>query len=83
MGVSPGWGGGSRLVGIVGRRAALQLLAWTRPVSAVEGLAMGLLDAVAAEEGGAKTEAAELLSGVLKHEAYGKCLLKMTSRCCI
>lgn len=74
MGVSPGWGGGARLVGIVGRRAALRLLAWSLPVTSTDGLAIGLLDAVAADEGGARAEAEEFLSGVVKHEAYGKLL---------
>ena len=77
MGVSPGWGGGARLVGIVGRRAALRLLAWSPPMTATDGLAIGLLDAVAAEEGGAREEAEEFLRGVLKHEAYGKLLRKI------
>lgn len=71
MGVSTGWGGGARLVGIVGRRAALRLLAWSPRVTADEGLALGLLDAVAAEEGGARAEARNFLSGILKRDAYG------------
>eukprot|EP00752_Nemacystus_decipiens_P005137 g4661.t1 len=68
MGVSTGWGGGARLVGIVGRRAALRLLAWSPPVTADEGLALGLVDAVAVEEGGALAEARDFLGGVLKHD---------------
>lgn len=72
MGVSTGWGGGARLVGIVGRRAALRLLAWSTPVTADEGLALGLVDAVAAEEGGALAEAWDFLGGVLKHDARGQ-----------
>lgn len=72
MGVSTGWGGGARLVGIVGRRAALRLLAWSAPVTAGEGLALGLVDAMAAEEGGALAEAREFLGGVLKHDARGQ-----------
>ena len=75
MGVSTGWGGGARLVGIVGRRAALRLLAWSKPVTADEGLALGLVDAVAAEEGGALTEARGFLGGVLKHDARGQLVL--------
>eukprot|EP00903_Cladosiphon_okamuranus_P016899 g15579.t1 len=69
MGVSTGWGGGARLVRIVGRRAALRLLAWSTPVTADEGLALGLVDAVAVEEGGALAEAQDFLAGVLKHDA--------------
>lgn len=72
MGVSTGWGGGARLVGILGRRAALRLLAWSLPVSATEGQALGLVDAVAAKEGGARAEAEIFLDGVLKRDAYGK-----------
>ncbi|CAM9536332.1 unnamed protein product [Pylaiella littoralis] len=69
MGVSTGWGGGARLTGIVGRRAALRLLAWSPPITAGEGLALGLLDVVAAERGGALVEARDLLGGVLKNDA--------------
>lgn len=51
-------------------------------MTATDGLAIGLLDAVAAEEGGAREEAEEFLRGVLKHEAYGK-LLRKRSYCSI
>lgn len=72
MGVSTGWGGGARLTGIVGRRAALRLLAWSPLVTAGEGLALGLLDAVAAEQGGALAKAREFLGGVLTNDARGE-----------
>lgn len=81
MGVSTGWGGGSRLVGIAGRRAALRLLAWGAPVTADEGIALGLLDAVAAKEGGALAEARAFLGGVLKHDARGQLLLCLCLVC--
>ncbi len=71
MGVSTGWGGGARLVGLVGRRAALKLLAWSTTVTADDGLGLGLVDAVAAEEGGALAEAQDFLGGVLQHDARG------------
>lgn len=71
MGVSTGWGGGARLVGIVGRRAALRLLGWSQPVNAEEALAIGLLDAVAGEAGGAQQQADEFLAGVLSQGAGG------------
>lgn len=71
MGVSTGWGGGARLVSIVGRRAALRLLGWSSPIAAEEGLLIGLLDAVAAEEGGALAEARGFLSGVLEQDSRG------------
>lgn len=71
MGVSTGWGGGARLVGIVGRREALRLLAWSPTITAAEGLTLGLLDAVSAAEGGAALKAGDFLAGVLGRDAYG------------
>lgn len=71
MGVSTGWGGGSRLVDIVGRRTALRLLGWSEMITADEALAIGLVDAVASEEGGALAKATEFLQGVIEQEAYG------------
>lgn len=59
-------------MGIVGRRAALRLLAWSAPVSAEEGSAIGLLDAVAAEAGGARGRAEDFLEGVLAQGAHGE-----------
>lgn len=86
MGVSTGWGGGARLVGIVGRRAALRLLAWSTAVTADEGLAIGLVDAVAVKEGGALVEARDFLGGVLKHDARGQlfvCVFLIGSIVCV
>ena len=71
MGVSTGWGGGARLTGIVGRKAALRLLAWSPNVTAREGLAIGLLDDVANEEGGAGEKARDFLAAVLQRESFG------------
>lgn len=60
-------------------------------MTASEGLALGLLDAVAAEAGGARAEAGDFLAGVLKHDAYSEfatcftcmylllCILRSTS----
>ncbi|CAM9859444.1 unnamed protein product [Ectocarpus sp. 12 AP-2014] len=70
MGVSTGWGGGARLVGIVGRRAALRLLAWSPPLAGDEAVALGLVDAVAAEEGGSLAAAREFLGGVLTQDSH-------------
>ena len=58
MGVSPGWGGGMRLTRLVGRRAALRLLASAAPLTASDALSLGLADHVAGlvdegEDGGA------------------------------
>lgn len=46
LGVSPGFGGGGRLVGRVGPRAALRVLAFARVLDAAEALAIGLVDEV-------------------------------------
>lgn len=44
LGVSPGWGGGARLVRRVGARNAMRLLAFARPISAEEAESVGLVD---------------------------------------
>jgi ethylmalonyl-CoA/methylmalonyl-CoA decarboxylase len=46
MALSPGWGGGTRLTQLVGRRKALQLMGTTRPVPAPQALELGLADVV-------------------------------------
>jgi ethylmalonyl-CoA/methylmalonyl-CoA decarboxylase len=46
LGIAAGWGGSHRLVQHIGRRAALRVLGEARPVSVVEGLQLGLFDAV-------------------------------------
>ena len=50
MGVVPGWGGGVRLVGILGRSQALRLLANPRKLTPHECKDIGIADAVAPEE---------------------------------
>ena len=45
MGVAPGWGGASRLVDIVGKRKALQLMLSCQKLGLQEGLDCGLIDA--------------------------------------
>lgn len=63
MGVSPGFGGGTRLVRRVGPRAALALMATARPLSAAEALVVGLVDVVEADPiAGARARAADLLA---------------------
>ena len=47
MGLSPGWGGGTRLTNLVGRRHAMRLLCGAVPVTAVEMVECGLADAMA------------------------------------
>jgi len=49
LGVSPGFGGGGRLVARVGPRAALRVLAFARVLGAEEAHAIGLVDEVAAD----------------------------------
>lgn len=46
MGVSPGWGGGTRLTRLVGRREALKLLATAHPQYPMGALDTGLVDHV-------------------------------------
>ena len=66
MGVVPGWGGGQRIVKLIGRQHALRLLGTAAPVGASEALAIGLADAVSLPstntahrcDGGAAREAA-------------------------
>eukprot|EP00898_Chlorokybus_atmophyticus_P000704 jgi/Chlat1/1634/Chrsp127S00087 len=47
MGLTPGWGGGGRLVQLVGRSAALQLLCVARPLKSVSAMELGFADHVA------------------------------------
>ena len=47
VGASPGWGGGSRLCSIVGRKQAIRLLAGSHTLDAQEAKLIGFADAVA------------------------------------
>jgi len=60
LGLSPGWGGGARLVRLVGRSVALELLAGSVSVEGPRSLAIGLVDALA-EPARAEAEARRLL----------------------
>ncbi|XP_041483913.1 ethylmalonyl-CoA decarboxylase-like [Lytechinus variegatus] len=62
LGLSPGWGGGARLVGIVGPQRALQLLAGCQKVTASEALEFGLATEVLPRSGDSVQDAAEWLS---------------------
>ena len=62
MGVAPGWGGARRLVELVGRRKALQLLLTSSKLESEEGRELGYFDAVLAE-GEATSQAEEWLLG--------------------
>ena len=44
MGLAPGWGSGRRLVDLLGKRRALDLLLTSRKVKLEEGLSLGLID---------------------------------------
>lgn len=44
MGVSPGWGGGARLVRLVGRQRALQMLGTAEKLNLNEAIQCGLVD---------------------------------------
>lgn len=66
MGVSPGWGGLARLVGLVGRSTAAKLLFTALPIGAEEALRIGLVDELVGA-GGAKERALELARAVAKN----------------
>ncbi|RUS21718.1 ClpP/crotonase-like domain-containing protein [Endogone sp. FLAS-F59071] len=65
MGVTPGWGGGARLVEIVGRTRALRLLGSTEAVDAAAGMEMGLVDVVAGERESVVEAAARYLGAYI------------------
>jgi ethylmalonyl-CoA/methylmalonyl-CoA decarboxylase len=50
MGLSPGWGGATRLTRLVGRQRALQLLGTALPLNTAQALDFGLLDTVVSAE---------------------------------
>ncbi|GAB6030920.1 enoyl CoA hydratase domain-containing protein 1 [Chamberlinius hualienensis] len=51
MGLIPGWGGGTRLINIIGRASALDILTSCRRISAEEALRLGLADEVLSPSG--------------------------------
>ncbi|MCB9742996.1 MAG: enoyl-CoA hydratase/isomerase family protein [Alphaproteobacteria bacterium] len=65
LGLSPGWAGGARLVGLLGRRRALELLSTARRVSAARALDWGLVDRLS-DPGQAEAQAHALLAPVLR-----------------
>lgn len=66
MGLSPGWGGGARLVRRVGRERALRLLGAAESMAGEQALALGLVDALAAP-GETALEAARRLGPFCAH----------------
>ncbi|ETV82950.1 hypothetical protein H257_04712 [Aphanomyces astaci] len=91
MGVSPGWGGGARLVQLVGRQRALRLLGRTEKVAAADAEVLGLADAVVednAVDAGAvsfvrplNAHAPDVLQGIKRVLSHGddSSLLRMLS----
>lgn len=67
MGVTPGWGGGGRLTRLVGRQAALRLLAGGNKLGAEEALRIGYVDGITEERSG-------------EHEGQGEDVLDETVR---
>ncbi len=65
LGVSPGWGGGRRLVARVGSQVAARVLLEARAWSAEQARELGLVDVVT-EDGGAAAGALEWLEGVAR-----------------
>lgn len=61
LGLVPGWGGGSRLVQIVGRKNAIRILCSAKGFSAQECLQIGLADVVA-ENGSSTATAADVFA---------------------
>ncbi|TMW68525.1 hypothetical protein Poli38472_005993 [Pythium oligandrum] len=51
MGISPGWGGGTRLYKILGRQHALRLLCTAQKIKAADALSLGLADETFAYDG--------------------------------
>eukprot|EP00123_Amoebidium_parasiticum_P005798 comp16901_c0_seq1/m.15430 comp16901_c0_seq1/g.15430 ORF comp16901_c0_seq1/g.15430 comp16901_c0_seq1/m.15430 type:complete len:320 (-) comp16901_c0_seq1:471-1430(-) len=68
MAVTPGWGGGTRLTRIVGRREALKLLCGAQKASASHALSIGLCDAMA-PQGKAVDMARDFLQQFTKHHS--------------
>lgn len=61
MGLTPGFGGGSRLVRIVGPRTALKLLTSAQTISSSEALEIGLADSTTSDAGDISEEASDWL----------------------
>jgi len=50
MGVSPGWGGATRLVRLIGRNRALELLGTAQPSDSDQSLKLGLVDEIVSSD---------------------------------
>jgi enoyl-CoA hydratase len=66
FGVTPGWGGGQRLLRLVGRSKALELLLTGATLTAEEALAIGLVDRVV-NTGDVRDAARELAARIAGH----------------
>ena len=63
LGVTPGWGGLSRLAGLIGRGAAAKLLFTALPMSSEEALRVGLVDELV-PKGSARERALALAAAI-------------------
>ena len=70
MGVAPGWGGARRLVELVGRRKALQLLLTSSKLGSEEGTELGYFDAVLAGAETASQAEQWLLGGIRSNQIF-------------
>lgn len=71
MGVSPGWGGGSRLTKLVGRQKALQLIAASKPMDAALSKEFNFADDVA--PAGGAMDLAMQWAAAYSRGAHGEC----------
>lgn len=62
MGVAPGWGGGARLVRLLGRNKALKLIASGKVLRASDALAIGLADEVLSDDSEESTSSSSTTS---------------------
>jgi enoyl-CoA hydratase len=82
MGIMTSWGGGKRLVRIVGKSKALLLLLTGDTLSATEALELGLVDKVV-EQGQALTEAKDLARRITNNAPLGVRFIKRFLNSCV
>lgn len=74
MGVSTGWGGGARLVNLLGRREALRALAWSEAITPDMATKLGLADKVIStldeEAGGAEGGALKMIQPLISQHNW-------------
>merc|ERR1719370_1570969 len=77
MGVAPGWGGGARLVRLLGRNKALKLIASGKVLRASEALTIGLADEVLEEANDNDDEEKATSSPSSSHDAAVEFISKL------